>query len=205
MAKIHKMEQRSPEWLQIRHGKITGSDANDIINMGDKINDFVRRKAMDRLGLSMTMANRATEAMRNGITNEPIALELYEKTTKQAVEQIGFAEYDGWLSDLNGYCGCSPDGLVGSDGMIEIKCPLEKNFSANTRSIPKKYRWQMIFNLFVTGRMWCDYVVYSKNEPLFVHRFTPSTSEFTELQTNLVEVAQRIYKKEQEIKQVLDL
>jgi len=75
------------------------------------------------------------------------------------VEEVTFVKQDEFI-------GCSPDGLVGEDGLIEIKCPNNKNYfliMLDPKNIDTKYLWQMQMQMLVTGRKWCDYMAYNPN------------------------------------------
>lgn len=147
-------DQRSEEWYKLRLGLTTGSAANNILTPG------LRRTHTGRL-LSELLTRQVqhlevTAPMQWGIDNEEAATARYMQETGNKVEHIGFARMRGSFR-----VGCSPDGLVGSDGMIEIKCP-----NTSTHSLylmdgpPKNYIMQMQFNLWVTGRAWCDFVTF---------------------------------------------
>jgi hypothetical protein len=113
------------------------------------------------------MAEYYSNAVKESYTNEHIergnmleaqARAIYELETGNEVEQIGFVEY----SD---YVGCSPDGLVGEEGLIEIKCPSDKVYLEYLLDgkVDPKYEWQMQMQMLITGRCYCHYVVYNPN------------------------------------------
>ncbi|NBX73920.1 MAG: exonuclease, partial [Alphaproteobacteria bacterium] len=124
-------------------------------------------------------------AMQWGTEQEPIARAAYEAYTGVFIEQTGFHKHPTikWL-------GASPDGFAG-DGLIEIKCP-----NSNTHvdyliseEVPTKYKPQMMTQLLVTGRAWCDFVSFDPRLPdhlqLFVIRYEPTQDELKTLQSQL--------------------
>lgn len=125
-----------------------------------------------------TMAEFYSTAVEDGYINpdmergkelETEARSLYELEQSVKVEEAGFIE-------AHEFIGCSPDGLVGKDGLIEIKCHNdEKHFRLiceGVEGIDKGYWWQMQMQMLVTGRTWCDYVAFNPNfkQTLVIHR-----------------------------------
>lgn len=153
---IHDCVQGSEEWNALRCGKVTASRFSDAMAGGGGV---TRNKYMIKL-----IAERMTGQVEDGYTNSIIergsdiesqAREYYEALSGCQVQQVGFIERD---ADT----GASPDGLVGADGMIEIKCPLP---STHIRYIleerlPTTYRKQVQGQLWVAGRDWVDFVSY---------------------------------------------
>ena len=148
------IEQRTPDWHSQRRGRVTASNIGGILGISPfaKPSDVMRRMVREWQGLeSEFTGNAATEW---GVHNEPGAIIQYEMQTGNEVEKCGFFEFDVWL-------GASPDGLIGKNGMIEVKCP----FSLRTKQDPvfKKakdqlhYYAQMQIQMFVTAREWCDF------------------------------------------------
>ena len=113
--------------------------------------------------------------MANGIENEPIARAWYEFEHDCDVTEVGFC-----LSDC-GRFGCSPDGLVGDEGGIELKCPSLETHVKYLREgvLPAEYRCQVHGEILVTGREWFDFVSYADGLPPFKIRIVPD--EFTKL------------------------
>lgn len=161
---IHEMEQRSDEWFAVKKGKFSASDANTIITNGKGLESLVYKKVAELV--SGKDQDEYTNAdMERGVENESAARIAYEMATGNLVKQVGFIELDE-------FTGCSPDGLVGDDGLVEIKCQRGYKYIeiAVTKEIDKKYLDQMQMQMFVTGRKWCDYVCYDENfpEPLII-------------------------------------
>lgn len=152
---IIDVEQRSPEWLALRRGAITASAADRLATPA-KLREYALELAAERLVRAMP-EQRVTEAMQWGIDHEDEARMRYAFEVAH-VEVIGFA----WHDDHQGWAGCSPDGLVGDRGLVEIKCPTSKRHLEYLSDgvVPKDYLAQLDFQLWVSGRDWCDFVSY---------------------------------------------
>lgn len=163
--KIYNMEQGTKEWRDVRKLKFTASHANAIIANGKGLQTLVD----DMLSEYYSSGNfpeytddYKNYQMQRGNDYEEKARKIYEFETGNKVETVGFIEMDERI-------GVSPDGLVGDDGLVEIKNHSDKVFMklAETRKIDKKYLDQMQMQMFVTERSWCDYFAFNPN-------FTPS-------------------------------
>ena len=169
------MEQRTDEWLQERVGHITGSRMADVISKIKTGESQTRLNYKTQL-VTERLTNQPVQtyfnnAMQQGIDREPDARMLYELENKIDVEEVGFIKHPTLA-----WSGVSVDGLVGKDGIIEIKSPLETTHT-NTllkKQAPKKYYPQMQWGLCVTQRSFCDFVSYNPSFPddlkLFVIR-----------------------------------
>lgn len=110
-------------------------------------------------------------AMQWGIDNEPAARECYEFVTGRTVDQVGFIDHPVVANS-----GASPDGLVGDDGLVEIKCPNTATHIEYLLAgvVPSDYIKQMQWQMACTGRKWCDFVSYDPrltlNLQLFIRR-----------------------------------
>ena len=93
--------------------------------------------------------------MKNGIEREPDARVEYQWASGNDVVEVGFVE-------LNPEVGCSPDGIVGIDGLLELKCPMRKTHMDYRRAgvLPSVYKPQVQGQMWVCGRQWCDFVSY---------------------------------------------
>jgi hypothetical protein len=167
--KIYKdIPQGSPEWFEIRNRKMTASHAQAIGNSGKGLESYIIDKmaAVYSCAETESISNKDTE---RGIELEQYSREMYELETGLAVEQVAFIEMDE-------YTGCSPDGLVGEDGGVEIKCLNDTNHFRLILGgeIDSKYMWQIQMSLLVTGRTWWDYVSYNPNykQSLIIRRIT---------------------------------
>ena len=114
-----------------------------------------------RLTGMMLLDNFTSPAMQWGIETEPEARKQYESETLNIVEECGFIP-------LTDDVGCSPDGLIGEDGLLEIKCPNSATHIETliTGKVDRKYFLQIQFQLWVTGRKWCDFVSYDPRWPV---------------------------------------
>lgn len=160
--KIFECLQGSTEWLELHRGVPTASGFDRIMTAvtmkpssqsEDFINDLIAQKAGAPMGGGYT-----SKAMADGLQCEPEARRWYEMERNADVRQVGFC-----VSDC-GRFGCSPDGLVGDDGGLEIKCPQLKTqvgYLRNGGWIPQEYKPQVHGNLIVTGRAWWDFLSYA--------------------------------------------
>lgn len=154
--------QGSEEWHSARLGKVTASKLIDVLTKGKgEAESLTRAKYRMDLACEMLSSTRAesftNDAMARGTELEPIARMFYEVKFNLAVKEVGFINHPTVPMS-----GASPDGLVGEDGLIEIKCP-NKNTHGNTiltGDIPAKYMSQMQWQMACTGRAWCDYVSF---------------------------------------------
>lgn len=158
------MEQLSQEWFEARLGKVTASRVSDVLATRKGQESTVRAKYKLQLATER-LTNKKTDtymnqAMQDGIEREPMAREIYEKLKDVTVEEVGFVQHPAIER-----AGASPDGLVGDDGIIEIKCPIETTHTTNLleRKLPSKYKPQVQFQLSATGRKWCDFISYNPN------------------------------------------
>jgi putative phage-type endonuclease len=169
MKMHYDIEQGTDAWRKLRMGKITASVVDNLltstykVSKDKKIKLFAYNLAAERITGRLTDTFESFD-MQRGKEEEPIARKLYEESTGNRVQQVGFIE--------NGILGFSPDGLVGEDGIIEIKCVQQKfhvkAFAEN--EIPAQHVLQIQTGLLVSGRAWCDFIQYSNGMPLFVKR-----------------------------------
>ena len=167
------MEQRSEEWFQARLGKVTASRVVDVLAKIKSGESASRRNYKIQLVSERLTGERqetyVNQAMQDGIDREQFARDRY-------VQQFGEVEEVGFIQHPTLEAGASPDGLVGTDGIIEIKCPMGSTHTETlmTQEVPSKYVPQIQFQLLVTGRKWCDFVSYNpmfpENLQVFVRR-----------------------------------
>ncbi len=168
-------EQRTPEWFAARLGKATASRIADVIaktrsGWGASRDDYATELVLERLN-GKPIVSFVSDAMKKGIEREPIARAAYEFHAGCEVQEVGFIQHPEIPM-----VGASPDGLVGEDGQLEIKCPLEKKHLKTLLSgtIDGDYITQMQFQMACTGRQWCDFVSFHDEFPealkLFVKR-----------------------------------
>jgi putative phage-type endonuclease len=168
----HDIEQGSDDWLALRRGVITASTMSRLITATGKAasNDTSRAQLLQLLAERITGESEASfynDDMARGHLLEPLARDIYSAHYHPVVE-CGFvtAQFDGTT------IGYSPDGLVGDDGLIEIKAPRQKNHLKwmLVGEVPAEHRLQVQTGLAVTGRAWCDFISYAPGLPLFVKR-----------------------------------
>ena len=167
------IEQGSDDWHALRRGKVTASAVSRLITATGKAanNDTSRAQLLQLLAERITGESEPSfygDDMARGHLLEPLARDLYAKHHAPVVE-CGFVtrSFDSGL-----VLGYSPDGLVGDDGLIEIKSPRQKNHlkAMLTDEVPAEYVPQVQLGLAVAGREWCDFISYAPGLPLFVHR-----------------------------------
>lgn len=165
---IHAFDQLSREWFFYRAGRITGSGVHKMLAKGDgkTRTTYALQLAYERLS-GMPVDTVTTKAMWEGRESEPEALLCYEWESGQVVEAVGFVDHPSI-----DWAGCSPDGLVGADGLVQVKCPLWKTQEAilKTEKIPALYYRQMQWELACTGRDWNDFMSYHPQLPPFIQR-----------------------------------
>jgi putative phage-type endonuclease len=182
------MDQRSVEWIEARLGHATGSRASDMLAGKDTQarKGYITQLVTERLtGMSQDFYTNAD--MQRGIEVEPVARAAYQ-ASNELVDEVGFIKHPTIL-----WFGASPDGLVGSDGLVEIKCPRSTTHLdyIQAKKPPQKYIPQMLAQLSCTGRKWVDFVSFDNRFPehlqLFVVRFEPSAEELEKFESKVKE------------------
>lgn len=195
-VKIHNMEQRSDEWFAIKKGKASASRAQAIGNGGKGLENYVIEIMAEYYSIA-ERENYINEHMQRGIELEPIAKQVYELEHDCEVREIGFAEY-------NEYIGCSPDGLVGKDGMIEIKCPCDRIYLGIliNEKIDSGYVWQCQMNMLILKRKWCDLIFYNPNfkKSMYIKRLKADKKTHEKLLKGFEKVEEEIIKIKNKIK-----
>lgn len=169
----HDIEQNADEWFLLRAGKVTASSLNKVMaNYGKAFGDPAKKYAVDiavqQITGSTSGGGYSNEHMDRGHEEEPLAKILYEETYFCDVTNGGFFE--------DGDTGTSPDGLVGTDGMVEIKSALPAIHynRIKKQSYDSAYKWQLVGHLKISGRDWVDFISYCSSFPddkkLYVHR-----------------------------------
>lgn len=157
--KIIDVKQGTPEWLKVRLGKLTASDAQTIITNGKGLETLCFEKVAELITGKEKPAY-TNEDMERGHELEMMARNSYELETGNLVKEVGFCELDV-------FTGCSPDGFIGEDGLVEIKCKNDTNFVRYLydNKVDPEYYSQMQMQMFITDRKWVDYVVFNENFP----------------------------------------
>lgn len=168
------MIQGTPEWFAARLGKVTASCINKVMATLKSGGEAADRKNYRAQLVAERLTGRAVESYTNaamawGTEQEPFARQAYEFITGNAVEEIGFIEHP-----VIEMCGCSPDGLIGEEGMVEIKSP---NTATHidwllSKQPPAEHLNQMQWQMECSGRKWCDFVSYDPRMPLELQLFT---------------------------------
>lgn len=172
------LEQGTDEWLAARCGLVTASVAGQLITaktVKPASNDYSRALTASLVAERITGHVEPVypnEDMRRGTLSEPFARDLYAEHYAPVTE-VGFMVR---THGLFGYrLGYSPDGLVGDDGLIEIKSPRQKTHLSTILAdeVPSQYMAQCQTGLLVSGREWLDFISYNPGMPLFVKRVLP--------------------------------
>lgn len=193
--------QRTAEWFSARCGKATASRIADIVattksGWGASRGNYAAQLVAERLTGSLCERYESAE-MRFGTETEPLARAAYEFYAEADVLEVGFIDHP--TIPLSG---ASPDGMVGEDGLVEIKCPNTATHIDTLlgASIPKRYRLQAQWQLACTGRKWCDVVSFDPRMPeemkFWVQRVSFQEGEIALLEADvskfLIEVADTV-------------
>jgi hypothetical protein len=196
------------KWLNLRIGKIGGSSigkimANDGKAFGAPAHDVALKIALEKIKGQREESGFQNEHTERGKAQEPIARMLYEEKTFCKVTNGGFY-------DVSEYVGVSPDGLVGDEGIVEIKSVIAKQHFPTIKrgSFDPTYKWQLYFNLMCSGRVWIDYIeycsefpsgkqlfidrVYAKDCESFFHQINARLNEFKGLILSKIELINNI-------------
>lgn len=188
--KIVDCVQGTPEWHAARAGKVTASRMADLTartkaGWGAGRANYMAELVAERL-TGVVSESFTNLSMRHGIETEPEARRVYEFMTDNRVTPIGFV-----LHPTIEMSGASPDGLVGEDGLLEIKCPNTATHIETllTDEVQEKYIKQMQWQMICTGRSWCDFVSYDPRLParmqLFVKRVPAAPAMQEDLETQV--------------------
>lgn len=180
--KIHNLEQGTNEWFDCRKGKMTASNANTIAVAAKGLDTYIETIVAD-IFASQKESSYKSKAMERGNELEDVAKSIYELNNNVVIENVGFIEY----SD---YIGCSPDGLIGEDGGIEIKCINNKDYFKLLIGEEKpdiSYIMQCQMCLMITERKWWDLVYYNPNfeQSTIVFRLQPDLEKINKLKIGL--------------------
>ena len=161
MKIIESCEQGSAEWLSMRLGKVTASKVKDVLTKGrgntpSKTSETYMMELIAEILTGQSKPFFENDAMKWGTETEPQARAMYSVNNNFVdVKEVAFVEH-------NDQIGISPDGLIGDDGLLEIKCPntttqLKRALSDDYSS---DYKAQIQMQLWVTEREWCDFVSF---------------------------------------------
>lgn len=199
------MQQYSDEWWAARLGKATASRISDVVaktksGWGASRANYEAELIAERL-TGENSESFTNAAMQWGSDTEPQARAAYEFMTDNIVEEVGFIPHPTIAMS-----GASPDGTVGDDGMVEIKCPKTAGHLATLlgAKIPKQYIIQMQWQMNCAERSWCDFVSFDPRLParhqLFIKRVERDAKMIADLESKvsdfLIEVEAKIEKLE---------
>lgn len=179
--------QGSAEWLALRVGKVTASRVADVVartksGWGASRTNYMAELIAERL-TGTPAASYTNAAMQWGTDMEPMAKDAYEFRHNCDIGAVGFVPHPEIVMS-----GASPDGLIGDDGLIEIKCPNTATHidTLMGQEVPGKYNIQMQWQMACTGRQWCDFVSFDPRLPesmrLFVKRVPRDPHEIMSLE-----------------------
>src|SRR5512137_2292715 len=184
------IEQGSPEWFAQRLGKVTASRVADVIAKTKTGYSTSRENYMAQLvceRMTQTVAESySNAAMQWGTETEPLARAAYEAYADVLVDEVAMIQHPTIEA-----AGASPDGLVGDDGQLEIKCPNTATHidTLLSQTVPGKYNTQMQWQMACTGRQWCDFVSFDPRMPtkaqLFVKRVMRNEAFIKEMETEI--------------------
>ena len=186
------MEQRTDDWFAARVGKVTASRVADVVAKTKSGYSTSRENYMAQLVCERLTGKPAesftNSAMQWGTDTEPLARAAYEAHMDVLVDEVGFIDHPAIVNS-----GASPDGLVGADGLIEIKCPNTATHidTLLNQAVPKKYADQIFWQMACTNRDWCDFVSYDPRLPpdlqLFIKRIPKDDKYIQLLEAEVIE------------------
>jgi hypothetical protein len=182
----HDIPQGEDSWIAVRLGKATASNFSNILagGAGKSRLTYMKKKAYERIhNLPFPEKFKGNASMDHGNETEDEARSLFAQMMDVEIKQTGFVEYS---KDI----GCSPDGLIGEDGLIEIKCPdtLTHMDYLGGATLPKAYRDQIQGQLWILDRQWCWFVSYDSrypSEPFHWRKILRDEKAIAELQVKL--------------------
>jgi hypothetical protein len=161
---VHDVEQRTPEWFALRRGIPTASQFCKIITSRGQAStqaDAYRRTLLAERELGTNMGSfGGTIWTERGNALEPEAVRCYEGRMQTETIKVGF------VTDRDRTIGCSPDRLVGADGLLEVKCPAPQTQAKylRARRVDMRYYPQIQGQLLITGRQWVDFFSYHPDQ-----------------------------------------
>lgn len=190
------IEQQTEDWYAAKLGMFSGSDYHVFLGDSKTKEDKLWEKLAERRYQDSDAEEFLGFYTERGKALEHEARRVYSAVYETEVEEVGLVEdteyFPGWVV-------CSPDGLVGEDGIIEIKSLVAKYVTQYTEGkykdsfyIKPEYRTQVQFNLFVTQRQWCDFIYYHPRVGLRVQRIYRDEDYIEKIKKSLEENIQYI-------------
>ena len=176
MRIIDTIDQNTDQWSQLRVGRITASRAKLIMSeprskearetgkLSKQAETLMNQMLAERITGNYSAGNGmpGVRAIEHGNQWEPKARQVYEEIKGTPVKQVGFIEHDTLAA------GCSPDGLIGEVGGLEIKCPYDSSVHMTTllsQTMPTEHKPQIQFSLWISNREWWDFMSYDPRCP----------------------------------------
>jgi putative phage-type endonuclease len=190
--KIIDFPQGSTEWKAARAGKVTASCVPHVLAKIKTGEAAARRDYRTQLVAEILTGIPQDDGYINaemqwGLDQEQYARGAYEASANVLVDKVGFVVHDK-IPDA----GASPDGLVGADGLCEIKCPKTATHLQYLLDdeVPAKYQPQMLWQMACSGRKWCDFISYdprlSDELQLFRVRFQRDDAKIAQMETEVL-------------------
>lgn len=189
--------QRSDAWYAARLGRVTGTCAADMLATIKSGEAAARRNLRIRLVCERLTGIAAptfqSAEMRWGKEHEDAARRAYEAWSGELVQTVGFLQHP----ELE--AGCSPDGLIPPDGLVEVKCPLSATHLEylRLRAVPKEYLPQVRHGLWISGAAYCDFVSFDPRFPLSLQLMVTRVT-MSEVERRAYELAVKLFLSEVE-------
>lgn len=208
-VQLVQIEQGTDAWFQQRLGKVTASKIADIVAKTKTGYSTSRANYMAQLVVERLTGVKADSftnaAMEWGTQTEPLARAAYELKNGVMVDEVAMIDHPTIPMS-----GASPDGLVGEDGLIEIKCPNTATHLDTLLSgeADKRYTYQMQWQMACTGRKWNDFVSFDPRMPdnlqLFIKRVERDDELIKELEAEVVKFLAEVDEKVEKLKSIKD-
>ena len=186
--KIFEAEQGTTEWLENRVGYFSASKAIELFSTPSSAtyNKLINEVAFGRLTGTIPPSYKS-EIMRRGNDLEPEARQAFEVETFLKVKEVGFCT-------MSEFVGMSPDGLIGEDGLLEIKCPIHTTQIGYlySKKVPKNYLYQMQFQMMVSARDYCWFYSYYPDFKSFKVRIERDEKIINEIKLKLEEAIEKV-------------
>lgn len=168
--KIHDVDQNTEEWLRLRMGRVTASELDNIISptweirKGKMPQTYLHSKAAEAYIGKPDLGFQSWETEQGQLLEMESRKWYCFQFSKERLRQVGFVEGD------DGRSGCSPDGLIGDDGGLELKNPQQKAHVGYLLggTLPAEYAAQVHGSMLITGRKWWRFVSYHRRLPKFI-------------------------------------
>jgi putative phage-type endonuclease len=193
-VRVVDCEQNSADWVWARTGRITASRICDMMATLKRGGEAASRRDYRAQLVAERLTGRAEEhyvskEMQFGAEQEPFARTAYEIKTETIVDQVGFI-----FHPRLDFTGASPDGLIGQDGGLELKCPKTTTHLAYIMAgtVPKEYQDQMLWNMACAEREWWDFVSYDSRLPeklrIFIVRMPRNEARISEIEREILKL-----------------